>query len=373
MVDVAKDLGLWAAGGAIGRVAAPVIGAGIKAGGEVLKGAKALKDIGVKDISRFVMAAADPAGAQAAGNLTRIPEGRVRAGLEIPNSEGIFAAILRNQGRHRSANPFLGLGVKKPQNVDIDNGRAAGVGSYFATTPEQSRGAYGAFGKEEYRIKEPLINVWNTIRNSPGYATGKTLQELSEQFPELIGPQRSSRGMDHLDLLGRNTEWDDPVMKLLQEQGYLGYRYADNAFTDWTVGSNPLTRLAKTDGTPTLEALANKVSLEKLYENVSSTAKKPVDAIRNATQNVSEKIRLSQRATENAYKKALREYGESERDILKNTYGPQYNTNPSLMPPRPPGYTPAPPPQKPGMKEFLRYLFGDIPYELKGQLPPDLN
>jgi hypothetical protein len=327
---------------------------------EILKGADALKGIGVNDVSRFVMAAADPAGAQSVTGLTRVPTSNtsLTPGLQIPleDSSGIYAAILRNLARHRSRDPLLEFGVRPPQDVPIAFGRASGPGTYFGSTKEASDAMFGGFGKEVYRIREPLTNVWNTVRNSPGYVTDDVLKKI---FPDR-GPAGSSKGPS----IDSSVQWADPIMQDLRDLGYLGYRYADDALTDWTVGAKPFVGLAKESGSSTAKALSNKLGLDRAAENVVSATAKPVTAVRNLAQQSSRKISDARRATENAYQKALKEYGEKERDTLKEAFGSMYDTNPALLPPAPPGYVPSAPPTQPGALDFLRYLFGEIPESL---------
>jgi hypothetical protein len=350
--------GLMAGGVGVGGGRAGV--QGVEAADNILRGAGALKDIGVSAPSRFVMAAADPAAAQGVANLTRVSGSNtsLTPGLQIPleDSGGMYAAILRNLARHRSRDPLLEFGVRPPQDVPISMGRAAGPGTYFGSTKEASDAMFGGFGKEVYRIREPLTNVWNTVRNSPGYVTDDVLKKL---FPGR-GPAGSLKGPS----IDSSVQWGDPIMQDLRNLGYLGYRYADDALTDWTVGAKPFVGLAKESGSSAVKALSNKLGLDRAAENVVSAATKPVTAARNLAQQSSRKISDARRATENAYQKALKEYGEKERNTLKETFGSMYDTNPGLLPPAPPGYVPSAPPVKPGAGDFLRYVFGEIPESL---------
>jgi len=353
--------GLMAGGVGVGGGRASV--QGVEAADNILRGAGALKDIGVSAPSRFVMAAADPAAAQGVAGLTRVSGSNtsLTPGLQIPleNSSGMYAAILRNLARHRSQDPLLNLGVLSPGDVPVATGRAAGPGTYFGATKDASDMSFSSFGNEVYRIREPLTNVWDTVRNSPGYVTDKVLKT--------IAPSKSSTypGNPTID---RATDWNDPLIQNLRDMGYLGYRYADDALTDWTVGAQPFVGLAKESGSSMARALADKVGAGKAVGNiadaVTGVVTKPVTAARNLAQQSSRKISDARRATENAYQKALKEYGEKERNTLKETFGSMYDTNPGLLPPAPPGYVPSAPPVKPGAFDFLRYVFGEIPESL---------
>jgi hypothetical protein len=241
----ALDLLTGFGAGGVGAVGRQGASAAADTGIAIKRGADALGEIGVRGPSAFVMSAADPAGAQAARNLPRSVDGAGIGGLNIPveDSSGINAAILRYLGRHRSKNPLLNLGVQHPRDVPIDSGRAAAGGTYFGTSREASDAGFSNFGNEVYRIQEPLWNVWNTVRNSPGYITTGALQRRMPARIDLNDAEALS--------IGPSTAWDNPLMQQLRDEGYLGYRYADDAFTDWTVGAKPFVGLSKESGSST--------------------------------------------------------------------------------------------------------------------------
>ena len=351
--DVLNPVG-WAAGAPIDKA--------IDTGIAIKRGVDALGEIGVRGPSAFAMSAADPAGAQAARNLPRFESSLMQmqnrgfvhpiGGLNIPieDSSGMNAAILRYLGRHRSREPLLGLGVQHPADVPINTGRAAAGGTYFGASRETSDAGFSGFGNEVYRIQEPLWNVWNTVRNSPGYITPGALQRRMPANVDLNAAEALS--------LGPATAWDDPLMQQLRDEGYLGYRYADDAFTDWTVGARPFVGLSKESGSSTVGALANQLKLDEVAQGAREVLNVPVEATRNLLSNIRGRVGGAQQASQNAYQNALREYQESERNRLAQEFGSLYNTNPSLLPPAPPGYTPAgPPPSEPGVLDFLQYLF----------------
>jgi hypothetical protein len=345
--DVLNPVG-WAVGAPIDKA--------IDAGIAIKRGADALGEIGIRGPSAFVMSAADPAGAQAARNLPRSVDGAGIGGLNIPveDSSGMNAAILRYLGRHRSRKPLLGLGVQHPRDVPIDAGRAAAGGTYFGTSREASDSSFRGFGNEVYRIQEPLWNVWNTVRNSPGYITTGALQRRMPARMDLNDAEALS--------IGPATAWDNPLMQQLRDEGYLGYRYADDAFTDWTVGARPFVGLSKESGSSTVGALAKELGLNEVAQGAREVLNVPVEAARNVADKVIrqpiKKVQDARSASQRAYENALGKYNYNEGLKLQEMFGPSYGTSPNLRPPAPPEYVAGLAPQQPGPLDFLNYLFG---------------
>jgi hypothetical protein len=355
----ALDLLTGVAAGGVGGAGRGAVRGAENVGGQIAAGANALGDIGVTGANRFVMAAADPAGAQAARGLTE-------ADL-MQNPQGLYAAILRNLARHRSKNPYLGLGVKSPEDVRAITGRAGGPGTYFGQSRQASDDAYSSFGENVYRIREPFTEVWNTVRNSPGYITTEGLQRRMPAKVDLNAAEALS--------LGPATAWDDLLMRQLRDEGYLGYRYADDAFTDWTVGTKPFVGLSRVSGPKLSQELASDFRNKARYElqdpnnPVNRFLINPINDARTGISNVVDtavrqpirKVRDARSASQDAYQRALSEYNTAEGTRLAEMYGSPFGGSsvyvPNLRPPAPPGYVPAAPPQQPGPLDFLQYLF----------------
>ena len=323
----------------------------------VAKGANALKSIGVVGPNRFVMSVADNAGAQAARGVTE---------KDLMNSPaGLYAAILRNMARHRSRDPYLGLGVKPPGEAAIKNGNAAGPGTFFAKSQQASDHGYSTYGDNVYRIREPFSEVWNTVRNSPGYIQRGDLPPVAGGGTK-IGPA---------------TSFNDPLIQDFIKQGYKGFQYADDAFVDWTVGAKPFVGLSKVSGPTIPETLIRNLKDEfpyssagKFLNNTIGNVRAGVDtAVDNVVKTPIKRVRDAKAATQEAYQKTLKEYGDAEA-INKQQYLKSLPWNPitpNLPPPpapslgalkmghpMPPGYLPtAPAPQAPGSLDFLQYLF----------------
>lgn len=185
----------------------------------VLAGANALKDLGVKGASRFVMSAADPAAAQALAGKS------LQEVVQDPS--GMQAAIMRYLGRHRSTRPDLGRNLTHPLDVPVDTGRMYGPGTYFAQTPKASEDIFPAFGEKVYRMGSSPREMWDTVRNTAGYAVDDTFTSLGVPRP------------------GTLTPWDDAGLATLRGRGFLGYAHGD-AFTDWMLGAGTPSRLVRT-------------------------------------------------------------------------------------------------------------------------------
>ena len=337
---------------------------GVQAADDVLKGAGALKDIGVTGANRFVMSAADPMGAQAARGLTE-------ADL-MQNPQGLYAAILRNLARHRSKNPYLSFGVKNPEDVPMLTGRAGGPGTYFGQSQQASDDAYSSFGENVYRIREPFTEVWNTVRNSPGYVTDADLfNRYSFSDGVDVGQRVFSNGTRETPNISSGTEFDSPLIQDLIDAGYKGYKYANNAFTDWTVGANPLVGLSRVSGPKLSQELVNDFRNKARYElqdpnnPVNKFLINPINdarsGISNAIRQPIKKINDARSASEDAYQRALIDYNTAEGLKLAQMFGPAYGGRaiaaPNLRPPAPPGYVAGTAPKQPGPLDFLQYLF----------------
>jgi hypothetical protein len=356
----ALDLLTGVASGGVGGAGRGAVRGAENVGGQIAAGANALGDIGVTGANRFVMAAADPAGAQAARGLTE-------ADL-MQNPQGLYAAILRNLARHRSKNPYLGLGVKSPEDVRAITGRAGGPGTYFGQSRQASDDAYSSFGENVYRIREPFTEVWDTVRNSPGYVTDDVLASL---YASRAPADQISGGLR----INSVTEFDDPLIQDLISQGYKGYKYADDAFTDWTVGTKPFVGLSRVSGPKLSQELASDFRNKARYElqdpnnpvnrfliNPINDARTGIsNAVDTAVRQPIRKVRDARSASQDAYQRALSEYNTAEGTRLAEMYGSPFGGSsvyvPNLRPPAPPGYVPAAPPQQPGPLDFLQYLF----------------
>ena len=359
--DVLNPVG-WAVGAPIDKA--------IDTGIAIKRGVNALGDAGVVGANRFVMAAADPAGAQAARNVTE-------ADL-MQNPQGLYAAILRNLARHRSKNPYLGLGVKRPENVEAITGRAGGPGTYFGQSQQASDDAYSGFGENVYRIREPFTEVWDTVRNSPGYVTPQDLIKLQSdnQFlSALMSQQRINRDKNLaaqvVPGIGNQTMLDEPLIQDLISRGYKGYKYADDAFTDWTVGAKPLVGLTKVSGPNISRELINDFTNKARYElqdpnnpvnrfllNPINDARTGINrAVDTVVRQPIRAVRDARSASQEAYQRALSQYDAAEGAKLAEMFGPSYGASSVLRPPAPPGYVASTAPQQPGAFDFLQYLF----------------
>jgi hypothetical protein len=149
----------------------------------------------------------------------------------VPGGFGGILQILR--GIHRTTAPYEGpplsiyerLAMSKTGEIGTP-ANAYGPGNYFATSGTMSKRSFQAFGPYQYKTALTPSAILKVLR-SKGFATREQVKEVAEKYD-----------MPYASLEGIAYRADDPLMKALIDEGYLGYRHLD-AFTNWMMGLMP--------------------------------------------------------------------------------------------------------------------------------------
>ena len=144
--------------------------------------------------------------------------------------EGLFQLL---RGVHRSYIPYTDA-PKSPLERVLEaragQGKfptnAYGPGNYFATSRTMSDEIFENFGPYAYKTALTPSAVIRVLR-SKGFATKDEVAKVAAKY-----------GMPGRTLEGIGSNADDPLLKALMDEGYLGYRHND-AFTNWMMGVMP--------------------------------------------------------------------------------------------------------------------------------------